>query len=76
MANESRIPSRTPSQRLGAGADGIILFEHINVNGIKCHNIFVAIFNSMGILETMEVGVYSVVETQWDTTCPKLCKMR
>jgi len=28
----------------------------------------------MGILENMEAGSYSVVETQWDTTCPKFCK--
>ena len=29
----------------------------------------------MGILEQIEEDVYSVVETQWDTTCPKLCKI-
>ena len=28
----------------------------------------------MGILATIEAGVYSMVETQWDTTCPKFCK--
>ena len=28
----------------------------------------------MGVLENMEAGVYSIVETQWDTTCPKFCK--
>ena len=26
----------------------------------------------MGILENMEASVYSLVETQWDTTCPFL----
>ena len=29
----------------------------------------------MGILDVMDASVYSVVETQWDTTCPKFCKM-
>ena len=31
--------------------------------------------NTMGKLEQMEARVYSVVENQWDTTCPKFCKM-
>ena len=28
----------------------------------------------MGILEKMEAGVYSIVETQWDTTSPVFSK--
>lgn len=31
--------------------------------------------NAIDILDTMEVGVYGIVETQWDTTYPKFCKM-
>jgi len=67
---------RTPSQRLGVGTKDIISFEHINVNNINSHDSFVELSNAMGILDTMEAGVYSVVETQWDTTCPKFCKMK
>ena len=28
----------------------------------------------MGIIERMEAGVFSVVETQWDTTNPQIWK--
>ena len=56
------------------GAEEIISFEHINVNGVNAHDDFVELSNCMGILENMEAGVYSIVETQWDTTCPKFCK--
>ena len=73
-ANGTRPPSRSPSQRLGLGAEEIISFEHINVNGVNAHDDFVELSNCMGILENMEAGVYSIVETQWDTTCPKFCK--
>lgn len=30
--------------------------------------------NAMGILDKMGVGVYSIVETQWDTTNPSFKK--
>ena len=74
-SNEHRTPTRTPSQCLGVRADEIISFEHININGISSHDSFIELSNTMGILEQMEAGVYNVVETQWDTTCPKFCKM-
>ena len=73
-ANGNRIPSLTPSQRVGAGAQDIIFFEHINITGINAHENFAELTNAMGILTTMEAGVYSMVETQWDTTCPIFCK--
>ena len=44
------------------------------MNGVNAHDDFVELSNCMGILENMEAGVYSIVETQWDTTCPKFCK--
>jgi len=71
-ANSSSPPSRSPSQRLGA--EDIVSFEYINGNGINAHANFVELSNAMGILENMEAGVYSVVKTQWDTTCPKFFK--
>ena len=74
-ANQDTIPSRTPRQHLGAESKDIISFEHINIHGINSHDSFIELSTVMGILETMEAGIYSVVETQWDTTCPKLCKM-
>ena len=49
-------------------------FEHINVNGIRPHDEFVELQNTMGILGNMEASVYSLVETQWDTTCPSLSR--
>ena len=73
-ANGNSTPSLSPSQRLGAGVVAIISFEHITINGINAHDNFVELSNDMGILATMEAGVYSMVETQWDTTCPKFCK--
>ena len=73
-ANGHSIPSLTPSQRVGEGSQDIISFEHININGINLHDNFAELTNTMGILDTMEAGVYSIVETQWDTTCPKFCK--
>ena len=74
-ANRNRLPTRTPSQRLGSEASEIISFEHVNINGINSHDNFVELSNTMGIIETMETGVFSVVETQWDTTCPKFYTM-
>ena len=74
-ANRNRVPSRTPSQRVGKESQDIISFEHVNINGINAHDSFVELSNTMGILDAMEAGVFSVVETQWDTTCPKFCKM-
>jgi len=73
-ANVHSTPFLTPSQRVGEGAQDIIFFEHININGINPHDKFSELTNTMGILDTMEAGVYSIVETQWDTTCPKFCK--
>jgi len=72
--NGSSPPSRSSSQRLGAEAEDIISFEYINVNSINPHDNFVELSNAMGILEKMEAGFYSVIETQWDTNCPKFCK--
>ena len=51
-------------------AEEVISFEHINVNGINPHDDFVELANAMEIIETMEAGVYSLLETQWDTTNP------
>jgi len=73
-ANLGSPPTRTPRQRLGGKAEDVISFEHINVNGINSHDQFVELTNTMGILDNMEAGVYSLVETQWDTTCPTFCK--
>jgi len=73
-ANGGSPPSRSPSQCLGVETEEIISFEHINVNSTNAHDNFVELCNAMGILENMEAGVYSVVETQWDTTCPIFCK--
>ena len=73
-ANVHSTPSLTPSQRVGEGAQDIISFEHININGINPNDNFAELTNTMGILDTMEAVVYSIVETQWDTTCPKFCK--
>ena len=73
VANGNRPPALSPSQRLGEGAEDIVSFEHININGINAHDNFVELSNAMGMLEPMEAGVYSMVETQWDTTCPKFC---
>ena len=72
-ANRNSPPSRFPSQRLGIGAEEIMSFERINVNGLSAHDEFVELSNAMGILENIEAGVYNVVETQWDATCPKFC---
>ena len=66
--------SLSSSQRLGKEADNVLSFEHINVNGIRSHDEFVELQNTMGILGNMEGSVYSLVETQWDTTCPSLSR--
>ena len=73
-ANGSSPPYRSPSQHLGAESEEIISFEHINVNGINVYDNFVELSNAIDILENMEARVYSVVETHWDTTCPKFYK--
>ena len=62
-ANQDSIPSRTPRQRLGAAAEDIISFKHINVHGINSHASFVGLSNAMGLLDTMEAGIYSLMET-------------
>ena len=58
-ANVNSTPSLTPSQRVGEGAQDIISFEHININGINPHDNFAELTNTIGILDTMEAGVYS-----------------
>ena len=73
-ANKKTEPSFTPSQKMGQDADNILSFEHINVNGIRPHDEFIELKNTMGILHNMEASVYSLVETQWDTTCPVLAR--
>ena len=73
-ANGKTEPSFTPSQRMGQDAENILSFEHINVNGIRPHDDFIELKNTMGILHNMEASVYSLVETQWDTTCPVLAR--
>ena len=72
--NKGLVPSRTSSQQLGHGATEVISFEHINVNRINYHDNFVELTNMMVVLEAMEAGMYSVVETQWDTTSPIFCR--
>ena len=52
------------------GGSNVISFEHLNVHSINPHDDFVELGNAMGILEKMETGIYSIVETQWDTTYP------
>ena len=73
--NRNCVPSRTPSQRLGKDEQDIISFEHGNINCINAHDSFVELSNTMGILDSMEAGVFIVVKTQWNTTCPKFCTM-
>ena len=73
-ANKNSAPSLLPSQRLGKEAENILSFEHINVNGIRPHDEFVELQNTMGILESKEASVYTLVETQWDTSCPSLSR--
>jgi hypothetical protein len=72
--NGTIYPSMTPSQRVGDGSENIISFEHINVNGINPHDEFIELQNAMGVLNTMEAGVFSMVETKWDTTSPSFCR--
>ena len=72
--NRNIPPSLTPSQRVGCGSENIISFEHINVNGINPHDDFIELQNTMGILQKMEAGVFSMVETKWDTTSPSFCR--
>jgi len=55
-------------------AANIISFEHININGINPHEKVSELNNTMGIIERMEAGVFSVVETQWNTTNPQFYK--
>ena len=62
-ANKNLEPSLTPSQKTGNEADNVLSFEHINVNGIRPHDEFVELKNTMGILDKMEASVYSLVET-------------
>ena len=52
----------------------MITFEHITVHGINPHDGFIELKNTMGILGTMEADIFSLVETQWDTTNPSFCK--
>jgi hypothetical protein len=70
QCNGTIYPSKTPSQRVGKGSENIISFEHINVNGINPHDGFIELQHAMGVLNTMEAWVFSMVETKWDTTSP------
>ena len=63
-----------PQPTLRSGSRGHYFFKHINIKGINIHDNFAELSNAMGILATMKARVYSVVETQWGTTCPKLYK--
>ena len=72
--NKDTIPSRTPHQIHGNNTDQVISFEHINVHGLNPHDGFIELKNTMGILGTMEADIFSLVETQWDTTNPRFCK--
>ena len=69
-ANVNSIPFKILSQRWVRGAEKVISFEHINSHGIDSHDDFAELPNTMRFLDQMEAGVYSVVETQWDTTSP------
>ena len=53
-------------------AEEIISFERINIKETKPYLYFIKLTNTMDMLEKMEAGTFSVVETQWDTTCPEL----
>lgn len=74
-ANGNTTATHTPRQQFGKKAKDVISFEHKHVNGIKSHDNFVKLTNTIGTLDKMEAGVYNMVETQWDTTCPRFCKM-
>ena len=73
-ANKTSTPSKPLTATYGEATDGVISFEHINVNGINPHSDFVELTHTMGSLEAMGASVYSLNETKWDTTCPTFCK--
>ena len=64
-----------PSTTIRKKADQVISFEHISVHGVNPHDNFVELSNTMGILNNMEAGIYSMVETQWDTTSSSFKKL-
>ena len=64
----------TSSQQLGIDRETIISCKHININEISLHDGFIDLQNPIDMLQKIEVGVYSMVDTQWDTTSPTLCK--
>ena len=72
--NKDILPSLTPSQQVVCRSENIISFERINVNGINPHDDFIELQNTMGIFKKMEAGVFSMVETKWDTTSPSFCR--
>ena len=74
QANMDSTPSKSLKATYGATTEGVISFEHINVNGINPHSDFVELTHVMGSLEAMGASVYSINETKWDTTCPTFCK--
>ena len=49
----------------------MISFDHINTHGISSHDKFVELMNTMGIIEAIEAGIYSIVETQFLKKLPK-----
>ena len=68
--NANSIPFKTSSQRWGRGAEEVISLEHINAHVINSYHDFAELTNTMGLLEKMKAGIYSVVEIQWDATRP------
>ena len=53
----------------------MISFEYIIVDGINSHYSFVELSNVIDVLYIMEAGLYSIVNTKWDTAFPTFCKM-
>ena len=62
LANIASIPSKPLQSTYGTTTEGVISFEHINVNGINPHNNFVELTHIMGSLEAMGASVYSINE--------------
>ena len=75
VASHVSVSSRTPRQHLGAKVKDTVSLKHIHLHGINFHHIFVEFSNAMSILDTIEAGIYSVLEAQWDITCLQFFKM-
>ena len=63
-ASAKQCPTRHINQFYSDNNDNIITFEHINSHGIYPHDEFIELTNAMGILNTTDAGVYSLVETR------------